>query len=182
MTGRHLSLLWFRALGVLRTLLVLRFRCFEVTTIWQHGIDKTVTTKAEIFHNKRPCAAILKCAERCCAVREQYRYRRCQTALRWSLWVDWDQGPMKILVIVFPHPLGHSCLLILTLPPQTKRATNKNQNQKDTFLHVQTKSAIFDKFSLFLQLRPFSLQKLCFAENTIKIVHFQQNTTFVDHW
>ena len=50
---------------------------------------------------------------------------------------------------------------------QTTKSTNK---QKNTFLHVGKHRAIFGKFVLFFKLHSFFSAKLCFAENTIKIV------------
>ena len=54
---------------------------------------------------------------------------------------------------------------LLTLKPYKK--TNP---QKTPFCHVQKQPTIFHKFSVFFQHTVFVFEKLCFAENTIKIV------------
>ena len=48
--------------------------------------------------------------------------------------------------------------------------TSKKQTQKTPFCHVQKQPTIFHKFSVFFQHTVFVFEKLCFAENTIKLV------------
>ena len=48
--------------------------------------------------------------------------------------------------------------------------TSKKQTQKTPFCHVQKQPTIFHKCSVFFQHTVFVFEKLCFAENTIKIV------------
>ena len=54
---------------------------------------------------------------------------------------------------------------LLILKPQKKQTP-----QKTPFCHVQKQPTIFHKFSVFFQHTVFVFEKLCFAENTIKIV------------
>ena len=54
---------------------------------------------------------------------------------------------------------------LLTLKPY-----NKQTQKKTPFFHVQRQPTIFHKFSVFFQHTVFVFEKLCFAENTIKIV------------
>ena len=54
---------------------------------------------------------------------------------------------------------------LLTLKPY-----NKQTPKKTPFFHVQKQPTIFHKFSVFFQHTVFVFDKLCFAENTIKIV------------
>ena len=48
--------------------------------------------------------------------------------------------------------------------------TSKKTNPKDTICHAQKQPTIFHKFSVFFNIQFLFLKKLCFAENTIKIV------------
>ena len=58
----------------------------------------------------------------------------------------------------------HQKQTTITLKPQ------KNKPNKTPFCHVQKQPTIFHKFSFFFQHTVFAFEKLCFAENTIKIV------------
>ena len=50
---------------------------------------------------------------------------------------------------------------------KTKQKTTKDEFFYNIFLHAETQPNIFELFSFF-QLTPYFLQKLCFAENTIR--------------
>ena len=54
--------------------------------------------------------------------------------------------------------------------PCNIKTLQKNKPQKTPFCHVQNQPTIFHKFSFFFQHTGFVFEKLCFAENTIKIV------------
>ena len=55
--------------------------------------------------------------------------------------------------------------------------TSKNK-PKTPFCHVHKQPTIFHKFSVFFQHTVFVFEKLCFAENTIKIVFFRKTQLF----
>ena len=48
--------------------------------------------------------------------------------------------------------------------------TSKKTKPKDTICHAQKQPTIFHKLSVFFKHTVFVFEKLCFAENTIKIV------------
>ena len=59
--------------------------------------------------------------------------------------------------------------------PNTPKTNHNNtktsqKNQKAPFCDVQKQPTIFHTFSVFFQHNFFVFEKLCFAENTIKIV------------
>ena len=58
----------------------------------------------------------------------------------------------------------HQKQTFLILKPQ------KNKPKKHHFANVQKQPTIFHKFSVFFQHTIFVFEKLCFAENTIKIM------------
>ena len=60
------------------------------------------------------------------------------------------------------------------------KTSKKQTPQKTPFCHVQKQPTIFHKFSVFFNIQFFVFEKLCFAENTIKIV-FSGNTAFQKH-
>ena len=53
----------------------------------------------------------------------------------------------------------------------------KETNKKITFCHVQKQPTIFHNF-LFFQHTVFDFEKLCFAENTVKIVFSEKKHSF----
>ena len=53
---------------------------------------------------------------------------------------------------------------------KTKPPNNNKHKPKNTFLHVGKDPPIFGKSFLFFKLHSFISAKVCFAENTIKIV------------
>ena len=54
--------------------------------------------------------------------------------------------------------------------------TSKKQTQKTPLCHVQKQPTSFHKFSVFFQHTIFAFEKLCFAENTIKIVFSEKHS------
>ena len=80
---------------------------------------------------------------------------------------NWEK---QAFLILLKQCQTHQKQTFLILKPQ------KKPNPKDTICHVQKQPTIFHKFSVFFPHTVFVFEKLCFAENTIKIVFSEKHS------